>query len=328
MVLMTTWPISLADIQDAGRRIRPYLSPTPTRQYGQLDQRVGSDIQILVKHENHNPTNSFKVRNAMAVLTSLTPEERAAGVVAATRGNHGQAVAWAGRELGVAVTLCVPLRNNCEKNEAMRALGARLVEQGTDYDEAVAVADRLSREAGLQLVHSTNHPQILAGAGTITLELLEHEPELDAMVVSLGGGSQAVGALTVARAMRPELEVYAVQSAASPTIHDSWHAGKPTLRPAGPTIAEGLDTRDTYELTFGTLCEGLRDFLTVTDAEIAEAIRLLLLTTHNLVEGGGAAGLAGLFKLRERLAGKKVGIVLTGANIEQQILRRVLGGEL
>ncbi len=328
MVSMTTWPISLADIQDAGRRIRPYLSPTPTRQYGQLDQRVGGDIQVLVKHENHNPTNSFKVRNAMAVLTSLTAEERAAGVVAATRGNHGQAVAWAGRELGVAVTLCVPLRNNCEKNEAMRALGARLVEQGTDYDDAVAVADRLSRETGLQLVHSTNHPQILAGAGTITLELLEHEPELDAMVVSLGGGSQAVGALTVARAIRPELEVYAVQSAASPTIHDSWHAGKPTPRPAGPTIAEGLDTRDTYELTFGTLCEGLSDFLTVTDAEIAEAIRLLLLTTHNLVEGGGAAGLAGLFKLRERLAGKKVGIVLTGANIEQQILRRVLGGEL
>ncbi len=328
MVCMTTWPISLADIQDAGRRIRPYLSPTPTRRYAQLDRRVGGDVQVLVKHENHNPTNSFKVRNAMAVLTSLTPEQRSAGVVAGTRGNHGQAVAWAGQALGVPVTLCVPVRNNCEKNEAMCAFGARLIEQGTDYDDAVIVADRLSREAGLHVVHSTNHPQILAGAGTIALEMLEHEPELDAMVVSLGGGSQAVGALTVARGMRPELQVYAIQSAAAPTMHDSWHAGKPMLRPVGPTIAEGLDTRDTYELTFGTLCEGLSDFLTVTDAEIAEAIRILLLTTHNLTEGAGAAGLAGLFKLRDSLAGKKVGIVLSGANIEQQTLCRVMRGEL
>ncbi len=328
MVYMTTWPISLADIQDAGRRIRPYLSPTPARRYAQLDRRVGGDIQVLVKHENHNPTNSFKVRNAMAVLTSLTPEERSVGVVAATRGNHGQAVAWAGRELGIPVTLCVPVRNNCEKNEAMCAFGARLVEQGTDYDDAVVVADRLSREAGLHVVHSTNHPQILAGAGTIALEMLEQEPELDAIVVSLGGGSQAVGALTVARAMRPELQVYAIQSAAAPTMHDSWHAGKPTLRPVGPTIAEGLDTRDTYELTFGTLCDGLSDFLTVTDAEIAEAVRVLLLTTHNLTEGAGATGLAGLCKLRDTLAGKKVGIVLSGANIEQQTLRRILQEEL
>jgi len=325
---MTTWPISLADVEDARGRIRPHLPPTPMRRYAQLERRLGRGIQVFVKHENHNPTNSFKVRNAVAVLTSLTPEEGSAGVVAATRGNHGQAVAWAGQRLGIPVTLCVPARNNPEKNEGMRGLGARLIERGADYDEAISVADRLSAQDGLRLVHATNDLQILAGAATIALEMVEQEPGLDAIVTSLGGGSQAVGALTVARAMRLELDVFGVQSAAAPTMHDSWHAGRPSLRPAGTTIAEGLDTRDVYELTFGTLCEGLADFLTVTEAEIAEAIRVLLVATHNLAEGAGATGLAGLFKLADRLAGKKVGIVVSGANIEQETLRRVMRGEI
>jgi len=325
---MTKWPISLTDVEDALRRIRPHLPPTPMRHYPQLEQRLGRGIQVFVKHENHNPTNSFKVRNAVSVLTSLTPEERSAGVVAATRGNHGQAVAWAGQRLGVPVTLCVPARNNPEKNEGMRGLGARLIEQGADYDEAIAVADELSAQDGLRLVHATNDLQILAGAATIALEMVEQEPELDAIVTSIGGGSQAVGALTVARAMRPELDVFGVQSAAAPTMHDSWHAGRPSLRPVEKSIAEGLDTRDVYELTFGTLCEGLVDFLTVTEAEIAEAIRVLLVATHNLAEGSGATGLAGLFKLADRLAGKRIGIIISGANIGQETLRRVMRGEI
>jgi threonine dehydratase len=325
---MTTWPISFGDVQAARRRLRPYLRRTPLRRYAPLDAAVGHGIRISVKHENHNPTNSFKARNGMAVLTSLSAEERAAGVVAATRGNYGQALAWAGATLGVPVTLCVPAGNNPEKNEAMSSFGAKLVEQGADYDDAVEVARRLSRERGLRVVHATNDPQVLAGAATIALEVLEIEPELDAMVVSVGGGSQAVGAMTVAREVRTGLEVYGVQSSAAPTLHDSWLAKAPRIRPVEPTIADGLDTREVYELTFGALCEGLTDFLTVTEAEIAEAIRILLRTTHNLAEGAGAVGLAGLLRLRERLAGRKVAVVVSGSNIDQQTLRRVVTGEL
>jgi threonine dehydratase len=324
-----TWPISLADVRRAHGRIRPHLPPTPLRRYGQLNDAVGQGIRVLVKHENHNPTNSFKVRNGLSVLTALSAAERRRGVVAGTRGNHGQGLAWAGRVLDIPVTLVVPQGNNPEKDAAMRALGAELVVAGSDYDDAVAVADRLSRERGLRVVHSTNDPEVLAGAATISIEILEEQhPDVDAMVISVGGGSQAVGAMTVARELRPGMEVYAVQASAAPTIHDSWHAGRPTCGPVGATIADGLATRETYELTFPALKEGLADFVTVSEVEIAEAIRLLLRATHNLAEGAGAAGLAGLVRLRERLAGKTVGIILGGGNIDTETLRRVLAGEL
>jgi threonine dehydratase len=316
------------DARRALARIRPHLPPTPLRHYGLLDEAVGHGIRVLVKHENHNPTNSFKVRNGLSVLTALSPTERETGAVAGTRGNHGQGLAWAGQEVGVPVTLVVPEGNNPEKNASMEALGAELIVTGHDYDDAVAGAERLHRERGLRVVHSTNDPEVLTGAATISLEMIEEAPDIDAMVVSVGGGSQAVGAMTVARELKPQLEVYAVQAAAAPTIHDSWHAGRPTSGPVGHTIADGLATRETYSLTFPALCSGLTDFITVSEAEIAEAIRLLLRTTHNLAEGAGAAGLAGLLNLRERLAGKTVGVILGGGNIDAETLQRVVAGDL
>src|SRR5207245_263015 len=158
------WPITFADVLAARDRIRPHLAPTPLRSYAALDAAVGGAIRVLVKHENHCPTGAFKARNGLAVMTSLSAEERRRGVVAATRGNHGAGLAWAGQIVGVPVTVCVPRGNNPEKNEAMRGFGAELVEEGRDYDEAVEVADRLVRERGLRLVHSSNEPQVLAGA--------------------------------------------------------------------------------------------------------------------------------------------------------------------
>jgi threonine dehydratase len=225
-------------------------------------------------------------------------------------------------------TVCVPLGNNPEKNAAVRALGARLVEEGRDYDESVAAAERLVREEGLALVHSTNDAAVVAGAGTLTLEMLEEAPAIDALVFSVGGGSQAVGGLTVARALRPGLLVYGVQAAGASAIHDAWHLGRPVSKPSADTFADGLATRNTYPFTFGPLREGLAGFVTVTDAEIADAVRLVLQTTHTLVEGAGAAGLAGLVKLREALAGRTVGIVLSGANIDAATLSRVLMKQL
>jgi threonine dehydratase len=297
------WPITLADVRAAERRIRPLLVPTPFRRYPTLDAALGAGIEVWVKHENFQPTNSFKVRNGLALVTALRPDERARGVVAATRGNHGLGLAYAGALLRCPVTVCVPVGNNPEKNAAMVALGAHLVEQGRDYDEALQVAHRLVAQDGQRLAHSTNDCQVIAGAGTLGLEMLEEQPQLEALVMAVGGGSQAVGTLTVARELRPDLCVWGVQAAGAAAIHDSWHAGRAITRDAAVTFADGLATRTPYAFTFPALREGLAGFVAVGDAQIADAIRLLLRTTHSLVEGAGAAGLAGLLALREGLAG-------------------------
>lgn len=324
----TTWPIELDDVLAARERIRPFLEPTPLRHYEPLDQAVGGGVIVLVKHENHNPTNSFKVRNGLSAMTALSADERTRGVVGATRGNHGQGLAYAGRLLGAPVTICVPVGNNPEKNEAMRGFGAELIEEGRDYDESIVVADRLVRERGLTLVHSTTNRFVLAGAGTLTVELLEQAPALDAIVVAVGGGSQAVGALVATRAMRPGVRVYGVQASGAAAVYESWRAERPVAGLSAETFADGMATRAASPMTLGALCAGLAGFVTVTDAEIADALRMLLRTTHSLVEGAGAAGLAGLIRLRDELAGQRVAIVLSGGNIDAATLRRVVTREL
>jgi threonine dehydratase len=325
---MSTQPITIHDVHAARERLRPYLPPTPLRHYRALDTAVGSDIRVLVKHENHQPTNAFKVRNALAVITSMSAEQKRRGIVAATRGNHGQALAWAGELLGVPVTVCVPHGNNPEKNAAVRGFGAELIEEGRDYDESIEVAQKLVVERGMHMVHAANDRQVIAGAATITHEVFEQATlqgeKLDAIVVAIGGGAHAVGALIVAHSQRPDLPVYGVQADHASTIHDSWHAGKPVTGSSVATIADGLATRSCYELTFPALREGLRGFVTVSEAEIAESLRMLLRTTHNLVEGAGATPLAGVRKLATELAGKTVAVFLTGGNIDEATLRTVI----
>jgi threonine dehydratase len=319
-------PITIDDVRAARERIARYISPTPLREYPQLGERAG--MRVFVKHENHQPTNSFKIRNGLSFMTALTPEERARGVVAASTGNHGQGVAYGGKLLGVSTIVCVPAGNNPDKNAAMRALGATVVEEGRDYDDAVHVMQRIAEREGRVISHSTNDRRIVAGAGTMTLEIVEQQPDLDALVIAIGGGSQAVGAITVARALAPRLEVYGVQAAGASAIHDSWHARSRLTRERADTFSEGVATRTTYDLTFPALQAGLTDFVTVTDAETAESLRTILSVTHNLVEGAGAMGFAALDKLRARLAGKKVGIVFCGGNLDVGMLRRILNREL
>jgi threonine dehydratase len=210
----------------------------------------------------------------------------------------------------------------------MRALGARLIEQGRDYDESLTVADRIVRDEGATLAHSTNNAHIIAGAGTMSLEIAEQDAAIDAMVIAVGGGSQAVGAMAVMRALRPHVRVYAVQAAGAAATHLSWHAGEPRTTDNADTFADGLATRSSYVMTLAALREGLADFITVTDPEIAEALRILLRSTHSLVEGAGATGFAGLLALRERLAGQRVAVVLSGGNIDDATLRRVLNRDL
>ena len=320
-------PITIDDVRAARQRLSPYLAPTPLRGYPQLDDAVPG-IELLVKHENVQPTGSFKVRNGLATITALGAGERAAGVVGATTGNHGLGLAYAGRQLDVPVTICVPRGNNPEKNAALRAWGARVVEEGADYDDAVAVAQRLVEAEGRTLAHSTNNPQVLAGAGTMSLEILEQAPDLDAVIIAIGGGSQAVGAITVAHALRPGLRVIGVQAAGAPAAHDGWHARAPRRTDRAATFAEGVATRTTYDLTFPTLLDGLAQFITVTDAEIADAVRLILSTTHHLVEGAGAMGVAAARKLARELQGQRVGVIFCGGNMDSAVLRKILNGEV
>lgn len=324
------WPITFADVLQARERLAPYLVPTPLRHYPLLDELMGGGTSLLIKHENHQPTCSFKVRNGLSFITGLTSQERERGVVAASTGNHGQGIAYAASLLGVRATICVPVGNNPEKNAAMRSWGAKVVEDGRDYDETVDAMLRIARDEGMSVAHSTNDPRIIAGAATMSLEMLEQTGVggLDAIVIAVGGGSQSVGALTVAREHAPKLKVYGVQAAGASAIHDSWHARTPMKSARADTFAEGVATRQPYTLTYATLCEGLADFVTVTDAELAEGIRTILKLTHNLVEGAGALGVTAALKLRDKLRGKRVGVVFSGANLDTTVLRRILNREI
>ncbi len=320
---LESFPISISNAKEARARIAPYLQRTPLRSYAELDTAVGHGIRVLVKHENHLPTNSFKVRNGLAAVTALNAEERSRGVICGSRGNHGQGVAFAGARIGVPVTVVVPFGNNPEKNAAMRGIGAHVVECGSTYDDAVAEADRLAAANGLTVIHSTNNRHVLEGAATIALEVIEDAPMLDAMVIGIGGGSQAVGALVVLDEERPDTAVYGVQASGAPAVFESWKAKGPVGPIAPVTVADGVATANSYALTLPALCAGLRDFVTVGDDSILDATRLLIRTTHNLAEPSGGVGLAGLVSMRESLAGKTVCVILSGGNADAATLRRL-----
>jgi threonine dehydratase len=322
-----TAPISIDDIRASRERLSPYLVTTPFRSYPTLDALLPG-VSLVVKHENVQPTGSFKVRNGLSLVTALGDAERRAGIVGATTGNHGLGLAFAGKQLGISVTICVPRGNNPEKNAALRAWGATVVEEGADYDESIQVARRIVETEGRTLAHSTNDARILAGAGTMALEIVESDEPIDTLLIAIGGGSQAVGAITVARALRPDLRVIGVQAAGATATHDGWHAREPRSYPHAATFAEGVATRSTYELTFPALLDGLADFVTVTDAEIADAVRVILSSTHQLVEGAGAMGVAAARKLAPQLAGRRVGVVFCGANMDSAVLTRILNREM
>ncbi len=323
--MTSPWPISIDDVRAARERLRPYLTPSPLRRYPLLDTLVGYGIEVFVKHENHLPVQTFKVRNGLSAVTALDAATRARGIIGASTGNHGQGMAYAAHLLGIPCTIVVPAGNNPEKNAAIRALGAELVEHGATYDDSARRCAELAAERGLWLVHGINDRTVIAGAATMTLEMLEQQPDLDAIFIAIGGGSQAVGAMTVTRALKPSVKVIAVQSEAAPAQYESWKRGEIVRGVAVRTFAEGIATGQAYDLTFPALKEGLADFITVSEAELADSLRELIRTTHNLPEGAAAGGLAGLRKLAARFAGQKVAIVLCGGNISVDGLRTVLG---
>jgi threonine dehydratase len=313
----------LADVLAARGRIAPYLARTPFRPYPALSEAVGADV--WVKHENHNPTAAFKVRGGINLVSQLSPEERSSGLVTASTGNHGQSIAYAARLHGVRATICVPEDANPLKVAAIRALGAEIVAHGPDFDAAREHCEQLAARDGLRYVHSGNEPQLIAGVGTATLEMLEDLPDIDVIVVPIGGGSGAAGASIVAKAIRPEIEVIGVQSAAAPAAHSSWRAQE-LVTGVMATFAEGLATRTAFELPQRILWRLLDDFVLVSDDDLRAATVRMMAATSNMIEPAGAAALAGALAIRNRLAGRRVALVASGGNIALGQLRAVLDG--
>jgi threonine dehydratase len=312
---------TVADVEDARTRIAPHLQPTPLYTNGALSELVGAEI--FVKHENHLPTCAFKVRGGVNLVSQLSDDDRRRGVVTASTGNHGQSIAFAAGIFGVRAIVCVPEGANPIKRAAMERLGAELVVHGRDFDEAREHCEGLAREQGYRYVHSGNEPHLIAGVGTGTLELLETEPGVDVVIVPIGGGSGAAGACVAGKGVKPELEVIGVQSSAAPAAYRSWQA-RELLEDRMETRAEGLATRVAFELPQRILWDWLDDFVLVDEDELEGAVVLMIEGTRNLVEPAGAAPLAAALRLRDRLAGKKVALVLSGGNISPAQLREIL----
>jgi threonine dehydratase len=313
---------TLADVYAARPRVARVVRPTPLMRHPLLDAECGLDI--LVKHENHNPTGAFKVRGGANLIASLSAEERR-GVITATTGNHGQSIALACRREGVPCTIVTPLGNNPDKNAAMRAYGAELIEHGRDFDEARERVEQLQLERGLRYIHSANEPLLIAGVATYALEVFEERPDVDVILVPIGGGSGACGCGIVRTGVGSRAKVIGVQAERADAFSRSWKSGLRVVGENADTFAEGMATRVTFDLPFGILKQELDDIVLLTEDELAEGVRLALRATHNLAEGAGAASLIAALKLRDRLAGKKVVCVMSGGNIDRATLARVLG---
>ncbi len=310
------------DVRRARDVVTRHLPRTPTFSYPALSEHLG--CELFIKHENHQPIGAFKVRGAVNLVSSLSDEERARGVVCATRGNHGLSIAYAARLFGTRATIVVPHGNNPEKNEAMRAWRAELIEHGRDFDEARERVEEIVEERGLRYIHSANEPLLIAGVGTCAQELFEDVPELDTVIVPVGLGSGICGACLVRGAVSPNTRVIGVQAERAPAIYRSWKEKRLVTTESADTFADGLATRVPAELTLEIIERDVDDFVTVSEEALAAAIRDLLRYTHNLAEGAGAAGLAALSELRGSMRGSRVAIVLTGGNIDTSTLRRVL----
>jgi threonine dehydratase len=312
---------TLTDIYAARERVYRVVRPTPLLRHPLLAVETG--IDILVKHENHNPTGAFKVRGGLNLIGSLAAAERR-GVITATTGNHGQSIALACARERVPCTIVTPVGNNPEKNAAMRALGAELVEHGRDFDEARERVEQLQHERGLRYVHSADEPLLIAGVGTYALEIFEEQPDVDVIFVPIGAGSGACGCCLARTGLKSRATVVGVQAQGADAFTRSWQGTARVVGDRADTIAEGMATRVTFDLPFGILKRELDDIETLSEEELAEGVRLALRTTHNLAEAAGAASLIAASKRTAQLSGKKVVCVMSGGNIDRQTLKKVL----
>jgi threonine dehydratase len=311
---------SLEEMRRAHEIMLGALRPTPALSWPLLDGRLGAEV--VVKHENHLPTGAFKVRGGLTYVDALIKRESATrGLISATRGNHGQSLAFAGRRAGLQVTILAPQANSSEKNAAMRALGAELIEFGRDFQAAREEAIRLAESRGLHMVPSFQRDLAL-GVSTYAVELLSERSDLDVLYVPIGQGSGICGCISARDALNLRTELVGVQSTEAPAYALSLAAGYVVPTNSADTLADGVATRVPDEEALEVILKGAARITLVSDDEVAAAVRAYWTDTHNLSEGAGAAALAAAVKERSRLKGRKVGLVLSGGNIDFDLFRR------
>src|SRR5579862_2717374 len=310
----------LSDLERAHEIVRRAMPPTPAHAWPLLAERLGASV--VVKHENHTPTGAFKVRGGLTYVDRLKRDEpHVAGLISATRGNHGQSLAFAGRRHGLPVTIYVPRGNSVEKNRAMAAFGARLIEHGDDFQEAREQAYRHAGREGLHIVPSF-HRDLVLGVATYALELFRAAPDLDVLYVPIGQGSGICGCITARDLLGLKTEIVGVQSTEAPSYALSFAAGTVVSTNSSNTRADGMATRIPDPDSFEIIRKGASHIVQVTDDEIGAAIRAYWTDTHNLAEGAGAAAFAAAFQEKAKLRGKRVGLVLSGGNIDFDLFRK------
>jgi len=313
---------TLAEIESAAALVNAAVPPTPQFNWPQLSARAG--CELWVKHENHTPLGAFKVRGGLVYFARLMQREpNLRGVIAATRGNHGQSVAFAARRHGLAVTIVVPLANSVEKNRAMRSLGAELIEHGADFQAALEHAQHLAAARGLHLVPSF-HTDLVCGIAVSALDFLRHTPPLDTVYVPIGMGSGVCAMIAARDALGLPTKIVGVASAAAPAIARSFDARRLVTHAVSTRIADGLACSTPNPEALEHILRGAARIVCVTDDETEAALRACFTDTHNVAEGAAAAGLAAVLKEISANAGRRIGLVLTGGNIDAAVLARVL----
>jgi threonine dehydratase len=313
----------LAQLEHAQEVVGRSMPPTPAHAWPLLSQRLGASV--VVKHENHTPTGAFKVRGGLIYVDRLERERPGtAGLISATRGNHGQSLAFAAGRHGLPVTICVPRGNSVEKNLAMRAFGANLVEHGEDFEAARGEAYRRAETSGLEIVPSF-HPDLVLGVATYALELLRTAPDLDVIYVPIGQGSGICGCILARDLLGLKTEIVGVQSTLAPSYALSFAAGVIVTTETSHTLADGMATRVPDAEALAIIRKGASRIVQVSDDEIGAAIRAYWTDTHNLAEGAGAAPLAAALQEKNKLQSKRVGLILSGGNIDFDLFRRWIG---
>jgi len=316
--------ITLEELDQAAALVYRVMPPTPQYAWPKLRKRIGTPV--WVKHENHTPTGAFKVRGGLVYMDRLMrAQPKIAGVVSATRGNHGQSISFAAARARVPATIYVPFGNSPDQNGSMAAFGAKLVEFGQDFDEAKHEAYRVAAAQNLHFITSFNW-DLVAGVASYALELFRAVAQLDAVYVGVGMGSGICGLITARDLLGLKTEIIGVGAVNAPATALSFEAGKPVMTPSARTFADGIATREPVSDAIETIHRGAARFVKVSEDEMAEAMRVYYDDAHQVAEGAGAAPLAALLQERERMAGKNVGVVLSGGNIERARFSQVLAG--
>jgi threonine dehydratase len=316
---------TLAELEAAAQLVHRIVPPTPQYAWPRLAKRTG--CEVWVKHENHTPASAFKVRGGIVYMDNLKRSRaKVTGVISATRGNHGQSIAFSASRAGIAATIYVPHGNSADQNAAMRAFGATVVEFGRDFDEALAECHRVAREQDLHFIPPFNPDQV-KGVATYALELLRAVADLDTIYVPIGMGSGICGVITARDLLGLRTEIVGVVARNAPAMAMSFAAGKPVPTNSAQTFADGMATRNPRQEAVTIIKHGAARILQLSEDEIAEAVRAYFQDTHNVAEGAGAAPLAGLMQERVRMTGKRVAVILSGGNIDASVYRLILVGE-